>query len=79
VAAEGWTLSNALLLQSTRRESRNFLVEELLGPGPDRVILPIVQSKQRGEEIICDTSAENSQLVGFDEGRTAERLGGLAR
>jgi len=40
------------LLQGTLRQGRNLLVKELLRSGPDWVVLPVIQSKKRWEEVV---------------------------
>lgn len=41
-----------LSLQSGRGQCCDLLVKEFLGFGPDRGVLPVVESQERGEEIV---------------------------
>lgn len=47
----GWSCSCCSLLQRASRQGRDLVLEELLSPGPDGRVLPVVEGKERREEV----------------------------
>lgn len=41
------------LLECASRQGRDLLLEELVSPGPNGRVLPVVEGKERREEILC--------------------------